>query len=74
MKTNFLHIFYFVLLASCVTACGGNKKAVEQNTAENQADITRPPEFIQRGQDNAETDPDETISMEEWQRKQQDRE
>ncbi len=61
-KFNILFILFMILLA----ACGTSKKESEQNTA-NQVDITRPPEFVKDGQLNTETNPDETISAEEWQ-------
>lgn len=61
---------YFVLasvLLVLLSACGGNKKEQSSDPLV-QNDITRPPVFVKTGELNQETDPDETISAEEWEK------
>jgi hypothetical protein len=62
-----------ILLLSSLSACGGRfakNKAAEENAAPI-VDITRPPVAI--GSEDeiiAESDPDKTVSYEEWKKKQ----
>ena len=75
MKIKFGAFTFFIVLSVLLSACGTNKQddvnnqSVEKNAAE-QADITRPPKFVKRDQNNTETNPDETISLEEWRKEQ----
>ena len=67
-------ILIYVISAFLLSACGASKKDAEGVQAVNTAvqdDITRPPVFVKRGQQNSETDPEETISAEEWQKEQE---
>ena len=68
---------YAILIVSIISGCSAKNK--NQNVAKgdasvqaaNQNDITRPPEFVKRERDDAEGDPEETISLDEWQKKQE---
>jgi len=52
-------------LVSLVSACGGKKNSATADT-EIEKDITRPPVFVKSTDLNSESDPEETISAEEW--------
>ena len=74
MKTTISILSICVLLLATVTACG-NRNNTDQQQAVNSAidsDITRPPVFVKNGQLNTETNPEETISAEQWQKEQED--
>lgn len=66
----------FILLLVGLSSCGTNRVSdASQGNAEttSQADITRPPSFVNSASsasNNSENDPDETISLEEWQKEQ----
>ena len=73
MKTRFNYFTLSILLISLLTACGTNKKNLDQQqTSESslEGDITRPPVFIKKGDQNTETSPDQVISAEQWQKQQ----
>jgi len=65
----------FILSLVGLSACGTNRAqdASQENAATaSQTDITRPPVFVKSTSDEAEGDPEETISLEEWQKEQQE--
>ncbi|MBX2847297.1 MAG: hypothetical protein KTR16_03175 [Acidiferrobacterales bacterium] len=66
-------ILISTLLITTLAACGANKQDSTPQAADSTLpeDITRPPVFVKRGQENTETDPQETISAEEWQKQQE---
>jgi len=73
---NFNHIKYILtlILLITLTACFGRGSDKQQTSAENQpqVDMTRPPNAIADREDREEEgNPDETISYEEWKKKQE---
>lgn len=69
---------FFILAISLLISCGSNKKndqsvANAQGSAQSNTDITRPPVFVSQQKDTTEVDPNETISLEEWKKKQQEK-
>lgn len=65
LKASFIGLTCLVL-----SACGGNKKPAAEAEIANTSDITRPPAVVKgRLPVEAESDPDETISYDEWKRK-----
>lgn len=71
MKTKKTVLSICILLIATLTACGANRNKADQEQTVNstiQGDITRPPVFVKSGQQNTETNPEETISAEEWQK------
>jgi hypothetical protein len=78
LKRRLKTVFLIVLLGS-LAACGGKKARDSADLAKEvsssagtQSDITRPPEVIKEVQNQEqETNPDETISFDEWRRRRQ---
>jgi hypothetical protein len=70
MNNYVLKSLLIALLALSLTACifkpGGKSPSAEQA----KTDITRPPEFVKRGNDNVEGDPDVVVSYDEWKKAQ----
>jgi len=62
-----------VLAVTLLTACAGKKTTTEATqTKETVADITRPPQTVKREREVVEeTNPDETISFDEWRKRRQ---
>lgn len=61
-----------LIAASCLvlSACGGSKKTPVQVDAANSTDITRPPVIVKDEKAvEAEKNPEETISFDEWKKK-----
>jgi len=59
-----------IALTGLVTACGGKKPAPVDVDVANTKDITRPPSItLNRAPQETETNPDETISYDEWRRR-----
>ena len=69
MKIKYNSFILTVLLVSLVSACGGKKNNAIADS-EIQKDITRPPVFVKSTDLSNETNPEETISAEEWQKQQ----
>jgi hypothetical protein len=71
-----LALLLITMLAVGLTACGGKRTAKPEQTAANGSqpvDMTRPPKTIGAEREIVvESDPNETISFEEWQRRQQE--
>lgn len=67
---NILKVSLIGLTCLILSACGGNKKPAADVEIANASDITRPPAVVKdRLPVEAESDPDETISYDEWKRK-----
>ena len=59
-----------ILLAGLMTACGPKRVAPEEAVVANTKDITRPPSVTKdRAPSETESNPDETISYDEWRRR-----
>ena len=67
-----LGLILAIVLLSSLSACAGRaakNKVADENSAQI-VDITRPPETIGNAEvGEVESDPDETVSYEEWQKK-----
>lgn len=70
-------LFITVVLTQCIACAGGAKKSDAENLSEEsakqaQTDMTRPPVTIGAEEKIiVESNPDETISFDEWKRKQE---
>jgi len=72
-KTRLGAITLVVLAVTLLTACAGKKTTTEAaETKDAVADITRPPQTVKREREVVEeTNPDETISFDEWRKRRQ---
>ena len=71
MKLKIMVVF---LLLLSITACGTASKSVELDENGEQTDITRPPTFVKpqlSQKEQVEKDPDEAVSLEEWEKQQE---
>lgn len=70
MTIKINNILKVSLICLALSACGGNKKPEAVVEAVNADDITRPPSVVKnRKPAESESNPEETISYEEWKRK-----
>lgn len=77
MKFKLVTLLASVCIALSLTACAGKSKKADvadesaESTGVSQTDITRPPAVTKRKNQNTETNPDETVSFDEWKKQQQ---
>lgn len=64
-----------IMVSVVLSACGGKNKSVAKQAEESKvtttSDITRPPAVIKEVTVEEESNPDETISFDEWRRRRQ---
>lgn len=67
---SFSKLLLCLLVAAFLSACGAKKLAPEEATTANTKDITRPPTVVKtQAPVESESNPDETISYDEWRRR-----
>lgn len=70
MINTILKVGLLALTCFTLSACGGNRKAASEADIANTSDITRPPLIAKnRLPEEAEKNPDETVSYDEWKRR-----
>lgn len=68
-KNTIMKSLILILLCIATSACGGSKKSPDTTNVVKGSDITRPPVVVKNNRAiEAEKDPEETISFDEWKR------
>jgi len=79
MNQKTIIFIYTILTVLFISGCSGKDKnqGIAKGSADvqsaNESDITRPPEFVKRPRNDAEGDPNETISLDDWRKEQEAR-
>lgn len=72
LKSSTITIVPLLLAILLIAACG-SKAAKQPSEAKTTGDITRPPSFVkQTNEPEAESNPDETVSYDEWRKRRED--